>query len=73
MLSEVFVFIIPQVIQIHFSKWEVFPRTPREMRIFVLIISLVIRIYFGKWEVVVALLLNLTGNWLLLQYKKEIL
>ena len=38
-LSEVFALIIPQVIRMHFSEWEVcYPRTPRGMRILVLII-----------------------------------
>ena len=61
-----------KVIRTHLSEREVCsPRTPRGTRIFVLMIPQVIRIYLAEWEVlVVALLLNLTGDWL---YKKKIL
>jgi hypothetical protein len=65
-LSKAFVFIIPQVIRIHLSEFQLEAivlicsprRVPRriglgEVRIFVLIIPQVIQIYFGKWKVVV--------------------
>jgi hypothetical protein len=57
-LPKVFVLIIPQVIRIHISKWEVVlvcrPRRLGGMRIFVLIIPQMIRIvHFSEWEEVV--------------------
>jgi hypothetical protein len=53
-LLEVFVLIIPQVIRIQTSKWEVVVcRSRRGMRIFILIIPQMIRIHFSEWEEVV--------------------
>ena len=50
-LREVFVLIIPQVIRIHFSKWEVVVvcRPRRRMRIYISIIPQVIRISYFKF------------------------
>ena len=52
--SKAFVLIIPPVIRMRNSKWEVVivcrSRTSRGMRI---ILPQVIRLHFGKWEAVV--------------------
>jgi hypothetical protein len=54
---EVFVLIIPQVIRIQISKWEVVvcrPRRGMRILVFLLTIPQMIRIHFSEWEQVVS-------------------
>jgi len=57
-LPEVFVLIIPQVIRIHFSEWEVVvvcrPRARRGVMTSALKIPQMIETHFSDWEEVVA-------------------